>query len=161
MLPTSATAAAKSLQSRPTLCDPADGSPPGSSVSGTTNVINVHSYYLALKLPISTSHCGLLTHFCLGDYTAWGRVLFFETWEHWVFCLGSLYSAGLLYSSPAILFFEKVMLYSACARPSVSRSPTSKNHESHHSSTSSYRNSKYFRLPKMTSVSSPFTFENN
>ena len=30
----SATAAAKSLQSCPTLCDPIDGSPPGSSVPG-------------------------------------------------------------------------------------------------------------------------------
>ena len=30
----SAAAAAKSLQSRPTLCDPIDGSPPGSSVHG-------------------------------------------------------------------------------------------------------------------------------
>ena len=29
-----AAAAAKSLQSCPTLCDPIDGSPPGSSVSG-------------------------------------------------------------------------------------------------------------------------------
>ena len=29
-----ATAAAKSLQSCPTLCDPRDGSPPGSSVHG-------------------------------------------------------------------------------------------------------------------------------
>ena len=29
-----ATAAAKSLQSRPTLCDPIDGSPPGSPVPG-------------------------------------------------------------------------------------------------------------------------------
>ena len=27
-------AAAKSLQSRPTLCDPVDGSPPGSSIPG-------------------------------------------------------------------------------------------------------------------------------
>ena len=30
-----ATAAAKSLQSCPTLCDPRDGSPPGSPISGT------------------------------------------------------------------------------------------------------------------------------
>ena len=29
-----AAAAAKSLQSRPTLCDPIDGSPPGSAVPG-------------------------------------------------------------------------------------------------------------------------------
>ena len=30
-----AAAAAKSLQSCPTLCDPIDGSPPGSSIPGT------------------------------------------------------------------------------------------------------------------------------
>ena len=34
MLPASAAAAAKSLQSCPTLCDPIDGSPLGSSVPG-------------------------------------------------------------------------------------------------------------------------------
>ena len=33
-LRTTATAAAKSLQSCPTLCDPIDGSPPGSAASG-------------------------------------------------------------------------------------------------------------------------------
>ena len=33
-----AAAAAKSLQSRPTLCDPIDGSPPGSSVHGVLQV---------------------------------------------------------------------------------------------------------------------------
>ena len=32
--PVSLAAAAKSLQSRPTLCDPIDGSPPGSPVPG-------------------------------------------------------------------------------------------------------------------------------
>ena len=31
---TAAAAAAKSLQSCPTLCDPIDGSPPGSAISG-------------------------------------------------------------------------------------------------------------------------------
>ena len=34
MMPAAAAAAAKSLQSCPTLCDPTDGSPPGSPVSG-------------------------------------------------------------------------------------------------------------------------------
>ena len=34
MLPTAAAAAAKSLQSCPTLCDPIDGSPPGSPIPG-------------------------------------------------------------------------------------------------------------------------------
>ena len=34
IIPMSAAAAAKSLQACPTLCDPIDGSPPGSSVPG-------------------------------------------------------------------------------------------------------------------------------
>ena len=34
MVPMNLSAAAKSLQSCPTLCDPIDGSPPGSSVPG-------------------------------------------------------------------------------------------------------------------------------
>ena len=38
-----AAAAAKSPQSCPTLCDPIDGSPPGSSVHGTFQVINFSS----------------------------------------------------------------------------------------------------------------------
>ena len=33
-IPTAATAAAKSLQSCPTLCDPIDGSPPGYPIPG-------------------------------------------------------------------------------------------------------------------------------
>ena len=36
--PSAATAAAKSLQSCPTLCDPIDGSPPDSPVPGTLQV---------------------------------------------------------------------------------------------------------------------------
>ena len=34
MIPAAAAAAAKSLQSCPTLCDPIDGSPPGYPISG-------------------------------------------------------------------------------------------------------------------------------
>ena len=34
-IPAAAAAAAKSLQSCPTLCDPIDGSPPGSVIPGT------------------------------------------------------------------------------------------------------------------------------
>ena len=51
-LPTS-TAAAKSLQSCPTLCDPIDGSPPGSQVSGILQARTLEwvaiSFYTALK----------------------------------------------------------------------------------------------------------------
>ena len=38
--PLSAAAAAKSLQSCPTLCDPVDGSPPGSIIPGILQAIN-------------------------------------------------------------------------------------------------------------------------
>ena len=121
----------------------------------------LHICFLLLKLQMEITGGKATSFDMIREHLGhWGRVLFFETWEHRVFCLGSLYSAGL-YSSPAILLFKKAMLYSACTRPSVSQSPTSKNHESHHSSTSSYRNSKHFHLPKMTSLSSPFTFENS
>ena len=54
-----AAAAAKSLQSCPTLCDPIDSSPPGSSVHGTLQarilewvaISFSHSSFLAGKIP--------------------------------------------------------------------------------------------------------------
>ena len=55
-----ATAAAKSLQSCPTLCDPIDGSPPGSSIHGILQArvlewvaIAFYWYFLLLYLEIS------------------------------------------------------------------------------------------------------------
>ena len=48
MLDVAAAAAAKSLQSCPTLCNPKDGSPPGSSIPTRWEVI---------------SHCGFDVHF--------------------------------------------------------------------------------------------------
>ena len=50
-----AAAAAKSLQSRPTLCDPIDGTPPGSPVPGIlqariSEVIAISPVYLSLLL---------------------------------------------------------------------------------------------------------------
>ena len=49
-----AVAAAKSLQSCPTLCDPIDGSPPGSPVPGilqarTLEWVATREYYSAIK----------------------------------------------------------------------------------------------------------------
>ena len=44
MLP--ATAAAKSLQSCPTLCDPIDGSPPGSTILGSYIYCQIFSAFL-------------------------------------------------------------------------------------------------------------------
>ena len=49
-----AAAAAKSLQSCPTLCDPIDGSPPGSPVPGTS-LGNFHFGELALPNLLSVS----------------------------------------------------------------------------------------------------------
>jgi len=55
---TAAAAAAKSLQSCPTLCDPRDGSPPGSSIHGILQsrilewgaiAFSSLEYYLAIK----------------------------------------------------------------------------------------------------------------
>ena len=54
-VPTCAAAAAKSLQSCPTLCDPIDGSPPGSPVAGILQartlewVAIIVEYYSAIK----------------------------------------------------------------------------------------------------------------
>jgi len=39
-----AAAAAKSLQSCPTLCDPRDGSPPGSAVPGIKTELSLNTY---------------------------------------------------------------------------------------------------------------------
>ena len=49
-----AAAAAKSLQSRPTLCDPIDGSPPGSTVPGILQAralewVAIHLSFLLLS----------------------------------------------------------------------------------------------------------------
>ena len=53
---TAAAAAAKSLQSCPTLCDPIDSSPPGSPIPGTLQArtlewvaISFSEYYSAIK----------------------------------------------------------------------------------------------------------------
>ena len=52
-------AAAKSLQSCPTLCDPIDGSPLGSSVPG----ILQQEYWSGLTFPSPTHACMQLSHF--------------------------------------------------------------------------------------------------
>ena len=61
--PAAATAAAKSLQSCPTLCDPIDGSPPGSSVPGILQArtlewvaISFSRALLAFKVKCSGGH---------------------------------------------------------------------------------------------------------
>ena len=52
----SAAAAAKSLQSCPTLCDPIDGSPPGSAVPGILQVRTLE--WVAISFSNELSNCG-------------------------------------------------------------------------------------------------------
>ena len=47
--PAAAAAAAKLLQSCPTLCDPIDGSPPGSSIPGILQAITLE--WIAISFP--------------------------------------------------------------------------------------------------------------
>ena len=53
-----AAAAAKSLQSHPTLCDPIDGSPPGSSVPGILQA-RILEYFLIqyMKVKVKSLSC--------------------------------------------------------------------------------------------------------
>ena len=60
-----AAAAAKSLQSCPTLCDPMDGSPPGSSVPG----ILQQEHWSGLPFP-SPMHACILSHFSCAQLCA-------------------------------------------------------------------------------------------
>ena len=50
MSPLSSPAAAKSLQSCPTLCDPIDGSPPGSPVPGKNTGVGCHFLLQCMKV---------------------------------------------------------------------------------------------------------------
>ena len=63
--PVAAAAAAKSLQSCPTLCDPIDGSPPGSPVPGIlqARTLECYEYPIAPVLfigKVSLSHCSVM-----------------------------------------------------------------------------------------------------
>ena len=53
---TAAAAAAKSLQSCPTLCDPTDGSPPGSSAHGTFQARILEWGAISLSITDTTCH---------------------------------------------------------------------------------------------------------
>ena len=55
LAPTAAAAAAKSLQSCPTLCDPIDGSPPGSSVPGILQEGTLEWVAIAFSLAPTTA----------------------------------------------------------------------------------------------------------
>ena len=55
-----AAAAAKALQSCPALCDPVDGSPPGSSVPGILQARTLE--WVAISLPLPFSSVQSLSH---------------------------------------------------------------------------------------------------
>ena len=78
----SAAAAAKSLQSCPTLCDPIDGSPPGSSVPGTLQARILEwvaiSFSKACMHAKSLQSCPTLCNFDICQTHFWGRWLIFK-----------------------------------------------------------------------------------
>ena len=104
-------AAAKSLQSCPTLCNPIDGSPPGSPVPGTLQArilewaaISFSSVWkwkvkvkslscIRLSDPMDCSLAGFSTH---GSFQArvleWGAIAFSEEWplQRWIRMVASL-----------------------------------------------------------------------
>ena len=59
-------AAAKSLQSCPTLCDPIEGSPPGSSVHGIFQV-RILEWGASLNFPLSTAFAAF-HRFCIARF---------------------------------------------------------------------------------------------
>ena len=61
---TAAAAAAKSLQSCPTLCDPIDGSPLGSSVHRHINCRSFREHPISVKTKENRSHVCLVTQLC-------------------------------------------------------------------------------------------------
>ena len=105
-----AAAAAKSLQSCPTLCDPIDGSPPGSSVPGilqartlkwvAISFSNVWKWKVKVK---SLSHVRPSATPWTAAYQA-PPSMGFSRQEYW---------SGLPLPSPFIMIF-KVMLYDGC-----------------------------------------------
>ena len=82
-----AAAAAKSLQSCPTLCDPIDGSPPGSSVLGILQAIILE--WVAISFPNACMHaCQVFTRvwLCATLWTAAHQALpstGFSRQEYW------------------------------------------------------------------------------
>ena len=70
-------AAAKSLQSCPTLCDPIDGSPPGSSVPGTLQARILEwvaiSFSKACMHAKSLQLCPTIRNFDICQTHFWGR----------------------------------------------------------------------------------------
>ena len=63
-----ATAAAKSLQSCPTLCDPIDGSPPGSSVPGILQARTLE--WVAISFSNAGKGKGKVTRLLVTPWTA-------------------------------------------------------------------------------------------
>ena len=59
-------AAAKSLQSRPTLCDPIDGSPPGSPVPGILQARTLE--WVAIAFSIYNTYMSIYINTCICVY---------------------------------------------------------------------------------------------
>ena len=96
MLAAAAAAAAKSLQSCPTLCDPRDGSPPGLSVPGilqARTLVGCHFLLQCVKMKSESE----VAQSCLTLATPWTAAyqaplsLEFSRQEHW---------SGLPFPSP-------------------------------------------------------------
>lgn len=116
----------------------------------STITVNIRLHYLAPQLLIGTSHFWLLTFFYL-----WGRALCFQIWDARSSTVSPLYSAGL--SSPAIFFLRRLFfipLILDLQFPKVSLLRIMK------IITSQYPIIKRFLPSKMTSIVSPYTFEN-
>lgn len=116
--------------------------------SDSTMTLSIHPHYLALKLLVGTSHCWLLTHVYLWVALSPNAALsFVKPGNARSSILSPLYSVGLS------------MFHSAHTGPSISQSPSSKNHKNHHTSASYYGKPKQFCLPEMTFIVYPFTLK--
>ena len=103
MSPVPAAAAAKSLQSCPTLCDPIDGSPPGCPVPGILQARTLE--WVAISF--SSSSCtagGFCTHWALGEIPVKAQK-----------CLNMDWWQSLLRVSCGLLCYISWSLYSAAS----------------------------------------------
>ena len=123
-----AAATAKSLQSCPTLCDPRDGSPPGSPVPGILQARTLEWGATAFSGSCGTgaSKCGGFS--CCGSRALERRL---SSWGAWLSCpvaRGTLQDQGL---NPGILHCRQILLlseppggYAAAAAKSLQLCPT-------------------------------------
>ena len=105
MWPSNPAAAAKSLQSCPTLCDPIDGSPPGSPVPGILQARRVEwvaiSFSNAWKWKVKVKSLSPVQHSDPMDCSPPGSSI------HWIFQARVLEWGAIAFSDPAILLLGK------------------------------------------------------